>query len=896
MKKTLKSLLLISLTAMLLIAFLTSCGNKTGDTDGMTSVKYDAENGNLKFTATLTSESLKAYKGKTLYLMEIPAGQSVSDIATSVPSAQMKVKGTMEYSLPLKSGARTLLYSGFVLASYDYAKGYTPIGQVKYVSNAELLAASRFEYPEQASPKGLFAVTAAEAVKTGTKHTVIRVPIEDYIKAKGDDDTVTTVFNGNSYYLSRSELSKLDHKIKTMTDAGIEVMLRFTLDTDPYALDSGVGKLASSYTQGGTAMQGEKLHYAMAVTDPDSFERLTAFFEYVADRYTRENREYGFAGAFIIGDRVNDLESCNADLERTLAETVDIYARVLRVACGALRSKYSEGKIYVSLNGDWTLGETGNTPPTSGDTSPAETSGTGAPGDENGTAQNGDVSENTAMPSAKRLRFGAKEFLSNLAATLKTGGDIPYSVCLTLDGAASADPSNNGDGWTPDIITSDNFSIVNSFLSETPMQWKGERRALAIIASASSSDEMQMARSYAGLYFACLDNDVGVFIYNGQWDNATENGSTGLMTSGAGGHRPEKRKIYDVYCAIDRADSVKVLKELFPELEVTVKKYADRSKGSLHITGEADVMEKRESRTERSPLFSFDGSSCAGFYPAYSASLTEPRGEGSEACLYASLSPLGPGDLMGVRSPELSAEKLLRGRNIKLTLSAAIPSSNTSKVTLYLSQRTENGTLSYSSEVTLQAGNRQTAYFEISKFTAEMDKKAPVSLSVWCEADSNTAPRGDGEDTRGYSLSIYGIELTAKKPISPLVWIIPLAVILGAGAFVFVRFGLPFALSAVENYRENTALEKAEKERKRAAPRGGSRRSSPDAPGGGRMPRSAADGRGHATPPRRESGGASAPRRPRGLAEQGRPQKFGGGEGRRPSGQPGGQSPPRRPR
>ena len=112
MKKILFTLVII---AALLLA-LASCGDKIGDTDGVTKVKYDSETGKLSVEATLTSDTLKQYKNETLYLMEIPAGQSIRDVATFVPAAQLKAKGTMTSSLELKSGARTLLYSGFVLA------------------------------------------------------------------------------------------------------------------------------------------------------------------------------------------------------------------------------------------------------------------------------------------------------------------------------------------------------------------------------------------------------------------------------------------------------------------------------------------------------------------------------------------------------------------------------------------------------------------------------------------------------------------------------------------------------------------------------------------------------------------------------------------------------------
>ncbi len=776
MKKLFFTLVVLAITLLA----LTACGDRTGEADGVTKVKYDSETGKLSLTATLTSDTYKKYKNETLYLMEIPAGQSIRDVATSVPAAQLKTKGTMEQSLALKSGARTLLYSGFVLAYYNYAEGYTPIGEVRYVENPDALASSDLKYPTYASPKGLFVTSAAQAVKTGTNHTVIRVPIEKIIRAKGDEETLATIFCGNSYYINRAELAKLDHKVKTMSEAGIEVLLQFTLDTDPYSLEAGVGKLASLYTQGGKAPEGEISHYALAVTDPDGFEKLASFFEYIADRYTREDGEYGFAGAFIIGDSVNDLESANTDSERTLAETTERYSTLFRIAYTALRSRYANGKIFVPIDSEWEIDPT----PTPDNTTPDT-------GDEATDEESSDAKENESaqMPVARRQRFGAREFLANFAAKIKIGGDIPFSVCLTLlhDGDSDVKNDLSEGGKTPSRINCGNLTAVNTFLNGAGLTWGDERRELAVIASIPAEDEKKMAQSYAELYFACADNAVSAFIYNGERDGETGNGETGLMTVISEGQSGEKRKIYDIFCAIDRADGAETISKLSEALGKRAEKYAEEKSPVIHFTSEGSSSEIKVKRGQSSALFAFDGNSVEGFYPAYSALSLEPRDEDGGA-IFAILSPLGPGDLMGVRSPEIPGEKFERGKVIKVNLNAALPTSNTGRLTLFLQGQGKNA-VSCESIVTVQSGNRQTVCFDISDFADEIGEKDRVRLSLWCEADNNAPVRGDEPADAGYSLSIYGIELVTKKPVSPLWWIIPLIVVLLAGLFFLFVYG-----------------------------------------------------------------------------------------------------------
>ena len=789
MKKILFTLVII---AALLLA-LTSCGDKIGDTDGVTKVKYDSETGKLSVAATLTSDTLKQYKNETLYLMEIPAGQSIRDVATFVPAAQLKAKGTMTSSLELKSGARTLLYSGFVLAYYNYAEGYTPIGEVRYVENPDALAQSDEKYPAYASQKGLFVSSAAQAVKTGAKHTVIRVPIDKFIRAKGNEETLATIFCGNSYYIDRAEIAKLDHKVKTMSDAGIEVLLQFTLDADPYSLDTGVGKLASLYAQGGSAPEGT--HYALAVTDPDDFEKLASFFEYIAARYTREDGEYGFAGAFIIGDSANDLESANIDFERTLAETTERYATLFRIAYTALRSKYANGKIFVPVNSEWAM-ESANETPSDTDATADTTDG------------NAETSDSAPMPVARRRSFGAREFLANFAAKIKLGGDIPYSVCMTLLHDGDSDVKNDASegGQIPNKITCGNFTAVNTFLNGAGLTYGDDRRELAVIASIPAENEKKMAQSYAELYFACADNGVSAFIYNGERDGETGNGETGLMSAASDGQKGEKREIYDIFCAIDRTNGAEALSKLSDSLGAKAKKYADDHAASLHFTANGSNTEVKVKRAQKSALFTFDGTSAAEFYPAYSTLSVEPRGENGTGSVFAVLSPLGPGDLMGIRSPEIEGTSFERVKAIKINLNVTLPSSNTGKITLFLQGLGEKA-VSYEGQATVQAGNLQTVWFDVSKFADEIKENDTVSLSLWCEADTGAPLRADEPSDMGYSLALHSVELVSKKPVSPLWWIIPIVLVLAAGGFFLFVYVRPMVDRTARRERNNVDRE-----------------------------------------------------------------------------------------
>lgn len=740
----------ISAFALCILAFvlLASCSGGGERTSEIKSVRYQKADAEITVSATLDSADVREFRGETVYLIEVPANSDISDITTLIPVAQSKSGAEMEFSLPLKDGARTMLYSGFVLAVFDNERGYIPLCDVRYVENPSSLAVNTEPYPKYSSIKGLSIVSSSDAVALGAKHTVIRVAVEDFLLTESGDGSMSYIFDGTPYYFSSEKLGELDYKIKNLSGAGIEIYLEFTLGTPSEELPPAIAELASR-TAPSDGDDSVERTYDISVDTGSGYRYMAAFFEMLAERYTRTDGKYGFAGAYIIGRGVNS----DADDPRTLSESALRYAKLFRIASTALRSKYAEGKILISLDNVWNI--------PSGD----------------------EVSENEinpAAPVAQRVSFGGAEYLTALRKELEKGGAIDYGVAL-IPTASDNSSSVWTDGGAESSEKTEFLTVKNLGVARTHI---GEDKELIIYDyEISSSDETAMAASYAYAYLKAAEAGVTAFIYNGQWDNSTGNGESGLWRSDSEGAY-EKRAICEVFAAIDRVEALMpdyVGKRIGSEWDSLYGKYGEEIKTETVTSGSGSTVKNEEDKAlkkaEEAVLFDFSGGQSFDFFPSDSAQYVEISTYIGENALKSGLQPKYKGENVGVRSAAIPFEKLENLLMITAVLSADPGAGNTALVTLGLVQNGETRSVFHTSSVSVQASNRQTVYFDMKD--AELDSSlGDVTLYLWVRNEGTRSPIYSGGEGEEQLLYIESITASVKKNGNPAVLIIIIVILL----------------------------------------------------------------------------------------------------------------------
>lgn len=807
--KKIFSILLSVLSILFILSALVSCGDSGERLSEVTEVRYDAKSEKLSVTATLDARSLKQYKHDTIYLIEVPANNTEADIATLVPVSQSKPEKEMHFTLPIKSGAQTSLYSGFVIAAFDRSNGYTAIGDIRYISNPEALASNTSDYPSYSSIKGLNIVSSSDAVLLGVKHTVIRVPIEDYMVVSDGEDSIATTFDGNSYCLSASKISELDYKIKNMTGAGIEVYLEFTLDTPPEELDSGMALLASKSAEAviDSELGGSDKHYAISVNTGEGYRRMAAFFEFIAARYTRTDKKYGFAAAYIIGHGVNSLSETSTDDPRTLSDSAERCVKLLRIASTALRSNYKNGKIFVSLNNVWCV----SSPEESGEETP---------------------------PTSLATEFGVKEYLTELVKKAYIGGEFGFSVALMPSPSSEtssvwSDPLSTASDES-ERITVCNLSLITSLLDEETMKYDGKNRELMIYNyGISALDGNAQAASYAFAFYKAYEAGVTAFIYNGHWDHTTGNGMTGLYSTDEDGGAASKRAIYDIFEMIDVKDSDEPFSApslIGAQWKTLYAEYADELKTTTLTSSTGSTTSSEDSGKKKistKTLYDFTGGDILGFYPSDSAKSVEIGEMIGERALRAELAARYTGEKMGVRSAPIAYETIKSAKQLIAIIKADTTVGNTARVTLALTQSGSDESTLFTAEASVQAGNRQTVYFDLSSFSPK-EALGDVTAYFWIDAEGGRSSFYSDEESEvdtELQKDVLFIESVSITSLSKGKSFLPM--------LIFILIAILAVFFLYYKYRKAAeAKKRAARRRRPPQPTNGPRRS----PGTGRPP------------------------------------------------------------
>ena len=185
--------------------------------------------------------------------------------------------------------------------------------------------------------------------------------------------------------------------------------------------------------------------------------------------------------------------------------------------------------------------------------------------------------------------------------------------------------------------------------------------------------------------------------------------------------------------------------------------------------------------------------------------------------LRAELEARYKGEKMGVRSAPVPYETLKKAKQLIAVIKADTTEGNTANVTLCITQSGASESILFSSDVSVQAGNRQTVYFDLSALALD-EKLGDVTLYFWTEANGtrssfysdtvnnnndNDYDDGDGSNSADIprdALSIESISVTSLakgKTVLPII----IFIIIVAAAFVF--FGYKYYLTVRERKMRN---------------------------------------------------------------------------------------------
>jgi hypothetical protein len=250
--------------------------------------------------------------------------------------------GEFTVRIPRFEGDRDRVYSAFGLF-----RAAARMGPRRFVQEIQSLRDE--PYPVAASKKGIQVAMVDDALALGIKHAALNVWLNSYIDLGGSAGSVEFKMDGRTFHFRRGAVEALDRQVKPLADAGVIVTF-----------------ILLYHRSGDAALDALMLHprfdpkapnglSAFNVTTPQATEQLKACFEFLAERYSRPDRQYGRAVNFIVGNEV-DSHFAWYNLGRVdLPTLVDHYARAVRLCQTAVRKYSSAGRVFLSLDHFWNL-------------------------------------------------------------------------------------------------------------------------------------------------------------------------------------------------------------------------------------------------------------------------------------------------------------------------------------------------------------------------------------------------------------------------------------------------------------------------------------------------------------------------------------------------------------
>lgn len=479
----------------------------------------------ISVSASFDDAFVNKHAGSVLYLFSIRPYQSTTALSDYTPLSTAAVG--KDVSLSVTAGQDSdLLYCKYLFALKNSSGGYEIVTSARYVNNPEAAAELTYDYPAKLSKKGLQVHMLSDAQLLGVAHTTVNVEAGDFIigytKPAGNVPVISHTVAGKTVYFYANKVAALDKRIKELTDAGIHVFLQII--NTPYNSDKMSQEVSSLYFVG--ASSGASM-YAFNTKDKDSVLYLTALFELLAERYTREDKLYGFAGSYIIGYDVNSNRLYNNAGPMDMTSYIYNYTALVRIADTALRSKYANGRIYIPISNRWSVKE----------------------GDD------------------QFLDYPAHSFISTINTIIKQGGDIPWNLSVSayassISGISAVwnDPEALNTSDTP-YITMKNINVACDFMNGQTMLYNGKSRDIIIGEFGINADPgiqnelANQAASYAFAYYkAAASSQISAIIYHRHVDSAAEQN----MYFGLWENRPDtvvtplsQKPIYDVFKYID---------------------------------------------------------------------------------------------------------------------------------------------------------------------------------------------------------------------------------------------------------------------------------------------------------------------------------------------------------
>lgn len=467
------------------------------------------------------------------------AGDSKWRSWRSVFTGLLTILGCLQGAIPQRLAADDPNFAQVASLGGVETASATATAQTK---EAQGTAASTYQwpYPPAASKKGLQVELVDDALELGIQHAGLNLNLSQLVNPSPSSSEAAgpqVEIDGRVFHFHRSYLEGLDRQIKTLSDAGVLVNV-----------------IVLTYLSGDPSVSALMIHPDCVAEPPnrlgafnnrtaDGRAWLTASLQFLAERWSRTDQQFGRVVGWIVGNEVNSHWWWANMGPVTMEAFSEDYEQVVRLMHTAIRSQSASSRVYVSLEHHW----------------------------------------NIRYPAGDETQaFAARGFLEHFSTLVRQRGDFDWHVAFhpypenLFDAAFWEDSTATEDDGTQ-RITPRNLPVLERFLARPEMQFAGQPRRVILSeqgfhSAPTAESELTQAAAYCYAYRLIeAMPTIDAFILHRHIDHPHEGGlNLGLRRRAAAGEGVEqrypKKPIWDCFYAADRDNWQEVFEFALPEV------------------------------------------------------------------------------------------------------------------------------------------------------------------------------------------------------------------------------------------------------------------------------------------------------------------------------------------
>lgn len=304
------------------------------------SLRYEEMQGQMTYSLSMPQipESDDAY----LYLF---ASRCYEEKLSGEPAA-FGLKGRKcEVSIPYE---KEYLFKQFIPALLVDGK-YVPLGSGIYLSNPEALAKNKEAYPVIESKKGLLLdptmLGTQEFADLGVKHAIYNIPLSSIMGETTNEEypTIEYVYCGTSYDFNGSAIAGYDGLFSYLTAMGMCSTAIVLNDWNEEYLEMIHPEARNK--------NSDAPYYMFNTAEEEGEKELEAVAMFLAERYS--GGEHGMVHNWVIANEINQHKEWNYMDTEDLVYYAEEFEKAFRIFYQAVKSVYSDAKVYFSIDHDW---------------------------------------------------------------------------------------------------------------------------------------------------------------------------------------------------------------------------------------------------------------------------------------------------------------------------------------------------------------------------------------------------------------------------------------------------------------------------------------------------------------------------------------------------------------